>query len=280
MNTLIMKRLAILFLFSMISMSGISARDFHLSIGLNFTLPEEYQVIDSKQYPFVAKCGQNYMYIGVSDNFDVDNQTFFNVADTTFFNLNRSAVVKEKRSAIWQIDKKALKRYYKLSDDSYVITYSVKTTKTQGCVIAATYSTDEELQNIENMFGDIRVYCGNPLAGFITTFRNGGWLGFIILMMYAFIVYCITKNKGNSCLGFALSLLVVSSVSSLFLHTVYDIKALIWIYIILYMIPGVSSIIAFDSKGSGSSDGANDGGGDYSGDSSDSAIHIDCTSFM
>lgn len=56
-----MKRLAILFLLSMVSMSGISARDFHLSIGLNFTLPEGYQVIDSKQYPFVAKSGQNYI---------------------------------------------------------------------------------------------------------------------------------------------------------------------------------------------------------------------------
>lgn len=275
-----MKRLAILFLLSMISMSSISARDFQLSIGLNFSLPEEYQVIDSKQYPFVAKSGQNYIYIGVSDSFDVDNQTFFNVADTTFFNLNRSAVVKEKKSPIWQIDKKALKRYYKLSDDSYVITYSVKTTKTEGCVIAATYSTDEELQNIENMFSDIRVYCGNPLDGFITTFKNGGWLGFIILMIYAFIVYCITKNKGNSFWGFMLSLLVVGSVSGLFLHTVDHIKGLFWIYIILYMIPGVYSMIAFDSKNSGSSDGSNDGGGDYLGGSGDSPTHIDCSSFM
>jgi hypothetical protein len=98
--------------------------------------------------------------------------------------------------------------------------------------------------------------------------------------MYAFIVYRITKNKGNSCLGFALSLVVVGAVSGLFLHTVSDIKGLSWIYWILYMIPGVPSIVAFDSKGSGSSDGSNDGGGDYLGDSGDSPTHIDCSSFM
>jgi hypothetical protein len=75
-----------------------------------------------------------------------------------------------------------------------------------------------------------------------------------------------------------LSLLVAGSVSGLFLHTVDHI--IFWIYIILYMIPGVYSMIAFDYKGSGSSDGSNDGGGDYLGGSGDSPTHIDCSSFM
>ncbi|MBR5250383.1 MAG: hypothetical protein IKV28_07375 [Bacteroidales bacterium] len=277
----------------MFAASNASAQEFKLSIGLKFKLHEDYQQVNSKQFPFVAKCNQNLLYIAVGNKFNMDNESFFKIADTTFFNLDRNSILHEKKTSIWEIDKKALKRYYRQTDGSHVVTYSVKTTKTEGCVIAATYKTEEDLEKIEEIFDSIDVYCGRYFEGLITSFfTNGGWLILLIVIGYALLirVFLIVLQKilNEKLYSKLVSVLIFITLIAYILAPILfvnlpDSVDLETTFFILYLIPIIIVLaISSDSiKGkSSSSDDNSDAGDDNSSNSDDSSTYIDCTPFM
>lgn len=275
------------------------AQKFKLSIGLQFKLHEDYQQVSSKQFPFVAKCDQNFLYIAAGDKFNMDNESFFKIADTTFFNLDRNSILQEKKSPIWEIDKKALKRYYQQTDGSYVVTYSVKTKKSEGCVIAATYRTEEDLERIEEIFDSIDVYYERYFEGLITTFfKNGGWILLLVVTGYLFFIgffYSILQKVLNQKLCSKLLTLIrcVTIIAYIFapillvnLPEPNNLKAT---FFTLYLVPILIGLALIESDGEessndkekgSSSDDNNDGGDDDTNSNDNSAIEIDCTPFM
>lgn len=189
-----MKKL-VLFCLALLAYTSIFASEVRLTNGVSFDMPNGYEYFKHKTFPYSAKRGNDVLYLSAIYGDKFDKTVFYTSADTICYNLSRANMVCEKHSKIWKFSKKYVKRYYKLSKDSYAVTYSCHTESKAGFVMLATYSTTKQLKELEDMFGSIRLSHKNFFREFIYTFGNGSWIFYIILFIILCVELFIPKNS-------------------------------------------------------------------------------------
>ena len=188
-----MKKLVLFFL-TWLAYTSIYASEVRLTNGVSFDMPEGYEYFKHKTYPYSAKRGNDVLYLSAIYGDKFDKTVFYTSADTMFYNLSRANMEREEHYKIWKFSKKYVKRYYKLSKDSYAVTYSCHTESKAGFVMLATYSTTKQLNELEDMFDSIKIAHKNSFRAFGYTFINGGWL-IILLLFVMFAVLTLVPIK-------------------------------------------------------------------------------------
>ena len=186
-----MKKIFTLFFVMLILMacsSDESTNEVRLTNGVSFNMPDGYEYFKHKNYSYSAKRGNDILLLRGIYGEGFDKNVFYTSADTILYNLSRANMECEKKSKIWPVDKKFVKRYYKFSQNSYAVTFSCHTESQAGFVMAVTYSTADQLQELEEMFNSISIAHKTSFRGFLYVIMNGGWmvyvLGFILIGIF------------------------------------------------------------------------------------------------
>lgn len=224
-----MKKL-ILLLWLIISSTSIFATEVRLTNGVSFDIPEGYQYFKHKRYSYSAQRDNDILYLGAMYGEEFNKELFYTSADTILFNLSGMKLNDEKHSKLWTIGEKFIKRYYTSASGSHIVTYTCHTESKAGFVIAATYSTDDQLAELEEMFDSIKLAHKNVFHYFGFTVVNGGWLLFVFVAILLFIRQFVSDNSlGNIILpvvGVG-TFGIVSWLSSIMLE-IYLVPMIIW----------------------------------------------------
>jgi hypothetical protein len=186
--------LLVVMLILMACSSDKSTNEVRLTNGVSFNMPDGYEYFRHKNYPYSAKRGNDMLFLSSMYGEKFDKKVFYTSADTICYNLSRVYMEREEQSKIWPIDKKFVKRYYTFSPNSYAVTYSCHTESKAGFVIAVTYSTADQLQELEEMFDSISIAHKSAFRGLLYTFMNGGWMIYVWLFVLVGIYVLAPKN--------------------------------------------------------------------------------------
>ncbi|MBR5855019.1 MAG: hypothetical protein IKY87_05030 [Paludibacteraceae bacterium] len=276
-----MKKNVLFFLLMVVSIS-VSATEVRLTNGVSFDMPEGYEYFKHKSYPYSAKRGNDVLYLSAMYGDTFDKKVFYTSADTMFYNLSRANMEREEHSKIWQLAKKNVKRYYKLSKDTYAVTYSCHTESEAGFVMIATYSTVNQLEELEKMFKSIKIAHKGWWKEFSYTFCNGGWL-LILVIFVMFGIKTVVPLKMLTtvevimfvvCLGLVIIIWWGATFDILLNYFVSGIPIyLFWLFVEEHIPYRKHRIVTHNNAGE---DG--DGGGDDGGDDSSGNEHIYVTS--
>ena len=192
-----MKTRILTFFFILFSLT-VNAQRSELPEGLSLALPDGYELTDQEGYALAALKGNDVILVKMMDSGDFDLNKFMNRADRLYFNLKDYSLVDKENEKFYMIRKNFLKKYYEAENGGRVMTFSSHT-RNNVFIVLATYSSQEDKEALEAMFGSIEVTPEKWLQRIWYVFQTG--LGFICMIFL--LISLVASIIGEDSIGLA-----------------------------------------------------------------------------
>ena len=116
--------LSLLCLFTTITLS---AQNVELIDGLKIRLPEDYEIVENKNFDLAAVKGSEAILVKMVESDEIDLDKFKTRADRTFFNLQEFQLTDSKSDKFHMLTKDYHKQYYRNANGAEVMTYASHT---------------------------------------------------------------------------------------------------------------------------------------------------------
>lgn len=183
--------LSLLCLFTTITLS---AQNVELIDGLKIRLPEDYEIVENKNFDLAAVKGSEAILVKMVESDEIDLDKFKTRADRTFFNLQEFQLTDSKSDKFHMLTKDYHKQYYRNANGAEVMTYASHTND-YAYIILASYSNQEHLLQIENMLDDIEVVYDKWTTRFTYIFSTGKGLILTIFLILSLVIAIIAQSN-------------------------------------------------------------------------------------